>query len=155
MNRDKCSKELGSILKDNTLGYKIESGLHEFSIEYSKNYNCPSEFINEVYKNKFNDIIHNLKLNDSLITRLVDNSIVPEELAYLEFDKLDPTYWTPIAKILKYREDKTNNIATTNMFTCGKCKESRCTVKQMQTRSADEPMTVFVTCTVCGFQFKF
>ncbi|KAF7830852.1 transcription elongation factor TFIIS [Senna tora] len=40
--------------------------------------------------------------------------------------------------------------ATTDQFKCGKCGERQCTYSQMQTRSADEPMTTFVACTFCG-----
>ncbi|OMH80816.1 Transcription elongation factor S-II [Zancudomyces culisetae] len=36
--------------------------------------------------------------------------------------------------------------AETDQFKCGKCKKRRTTYFQMQTRSADEPMTTFVTC---------
>ena len=35
--------------------------------------------------------------------------------------------------------------ASTNMFKCARCKKNQCTYFQMQTRSADEPMTTFVT----------
>ncbi len=45
--------------------------------------------------------------------------------------------------------------ATTDQFQCGKCKQRKCQYYQMQTRSADEPMTTFVTCTVCGNRWKF
>lgn len=44
--------------------------------------------------------------------------------------------------------------AETDMFMCGKCKGRRCTYFQMQTRSADEPMTTFVTCVSCGNHWK-
>eukprot|EP00123_Amoebidium_parasiticum_P016875 comp23619_c0_seq1/m.40213 comp23619_c0_seq1/g.40213 ORF comp23619_c0_seq1/g.40213 comp23619_c0_seq1/m.40213 type:complete len:327 (-) comp23619_c0_seq1:304-1284(-) len=44
---------------------------------------------------------------------------------------------------------------TTDMFKCGKCKKNNCSYFQMQTRSADEPMTTFVTCNVCGNKWKF
>ena len=43
----------------------------------------------------------------------------------------------------------------TAMFKCGKCKERNCTYYQMQTRSADEPMTTFVTCLSCNNRWKF
>ena len=46
-------------------------------------------------------------------------------------------------------------MASTDMFQCGKCKQRKCTYYQMQTRSADEPMTTFVTCTVCDNRWKF
>lgn len=45
--------------------------------------------------------------------------------------------------------------AETDMFTCSKCKKNKCTYYQLQTRSCDEPMTTFVTCTVCGNNWKF
>lgn len=44
--------------------------------------------------------------------------------------------------------------AETDMFKCGKCKGRKCTYFQMQTRSADEPMTTFVTCVNCGNHWK-
>ena len=47
------------------------------------------------------------------------------------------------------------HIATTNQFQCGKCRQRKCTYYQMQTRSADEPMTTFVTCTNCQNRWKF
>jgi DNA-directed RNA polymerase subunit M/transcription elongation factor TFIIS len=40
--------------------------------------------------------------------------------------------------------------ATTDQFVCGKCKSRKCSYYQLQTRSADEPMTTFVTCTNCN-----
>ncbi|KAG2189976.1 hypothetical protein INT46_008976 [Mucor plumbeus] len=45
--------------------------------------------------------------------------------------------------------------AETDMFRCGKCRGRKCTYFQMQTRSADEPMTTFVTCINCGNHWKF
>jgi transcription elongation factor S-II len=42
----------------------------------------------------------------------------------------------------------------TEMFQCGKCKERNASYYQMQTRSADEPMTTFVTCLKCGNKWK-
>jgi DNA-directed RNA polymerase subunit M/transcription elongation factor TFIIS len=39
-------------------------------------------------------------------------------------------------------------------FKCGKCKSTKTTYYQMQTRSADEPMTTYVTCKGCGNRWK-
>lgn len=55
--------------------------------------------------------------------------------------------------LLKVRSAK-GNAAETDMFQCGRCKERRCTYTQMQTRSADEPMTTYVTCVNCGNRWK-
>jgi DNA-directed RNA polymerase subunit M/transcription elongation factor TFIIS len=40
------------------------------------------------------------------------------------------------------------------MFKCGKCKSKKTTYYQMQTRSADEPMTTYVTCMGCNNRWK-
>lgn len=45
--------------------------------------------------------------------------------------------------------------AETDAFQCGRCKQRKCRYRQQQTRSADEPMTTFVTCTNCGNRWKF
>ncbi|KAI9128813.1 hypothetical protein K1719_000296 [Acacia pycnantha] len=44
---------------------------------------------------------------------------------------------------------------TTDQFVCGKCRKRECTYYQMQTRSADEPMTTYVTCVSCNHHWKF
>jgi len=41
-----------------------------------------------------------------------------------------------------------------SLFTCGRCKSVKTTSTQKQTRSADEPMTVFVLCLNCNNRWK-
>merc|ERR1712098_964612 len=43
----------------------------------------------------------------------------------------------------------------TDSLKCGKCGKRNCTYNQLQTRSADEPMTTFVLCNECGNRWKF
>lgn len=45
--------------------------------------------------------------------------------------------------------------ASTNQFKCGRCGKHETTYYQLQTRSADEPMTTFVTCVNCNNRWKF
>jgi DNA-directed RNA polymerase subunit M/transcription elongation factor TFIIS len=49
---------------------------------------------------------------------------------------------------------KTKDEDYAGMFKCGKCKCKKVTYYQMQTRSADEPMTTFFTCIGCGAKWK-
>jgi len=51
----------------------------------------------------------------------------------------------------KIEEDE----AETDAFQCGRCKQRKTRYRQVQTRSADEPMTTFVTCTNCNHRWKF
>lgn len=43
---------------------------------------------------------------------------------------------------------------TSDLFRCARCNQRRVTYFQMQTRSADDPMTTFITCTNCGNRWK-
>ncbi len=42
----------------------------------------------------------------------------------------------------------------TDIFKCGKCKQKECSFYQKQTRSSDEPMTTFITCDLCGHEWR-
>ncbi|KAJ4822660.1 hypothetical protein Tsubulata_002072 [Turnera subulata] len=44
--------------------------------------------------------------------------------------------------------------ATTDQFKCGKCGKRETTYYQLQTRSADEPMTSYITCVSCRNRWK-
>jgi DNA-directed RNA polymerase subunit M/transcription elongation factor TFIIS len=49
---------------------------------------------------------------------------------------------------------KKDQVDYVGMFKCRKCKSTKTTYYQLQTRSADEPMTTFVTCESCGLRWK-
>lgn len=58
-------------------------------------------------------------------------------------------------------EDKVNamcgikgELLKASLFECGRCKSHKTTSTQKQTRSADEPMTVFVLCLNCGKRWR-
>lgn len=42
----------------------------------------------------------------------------------------------------------------TDMFKCSRCGKRKCTYYEMQTRSADEAMTVFIKCVICKKEWK-
>ena len=45
-------------------------------------------------------------------------------------------------------------MASTDLFECRRCGKRECTYREVQTRSADEPMTIFVLCLGCGNRWK-
>ena len=64
-----------------------------------------------------------------------------EKIAIVEMKKLHSA---------NYMHDKDYK----GLFKCGRCRGYKTTFYQMQTRSADEPMTVFVTCHTCNRRWK-
>ena len=68
-----------------------------------------------------------------------------------------PSRWEPLIK-KKEERDKEKYApkleANTDNYTCRKCGSKKCSYYQLQTRSADEPMTTYVTCIDCGTRWK-
>lgn len=52
------------------------------------------------------------------------------------------------------RQLEGNKAMATDQFYCGQCHKRECTYYEMQTRSADEPMTIFITCLNCGKHWR-
>lgn len=77
--------------------------------------------------------------------------------ALLSHQEMQPARWEEMLRA-KEERDKTRYAPTmtanTDNFTCGRCKSKNCSYYQLQTRSADEPMTTFVTCVDCGNRWK-
>jgi transcription elongation factor S-II len=98
-----------------------------------------------------------LKNNAEIISQIKEGKIQAHTVAFMTHQEMKPEKWALLieAKIkrdkIKYEE---NMEASTDSFTCRRCKSNKCTYYQMQTRSADEPMTTFVTCLDCGQRWK-
>jgi transcription elongation factor S-II len=118
--------------------------------------------INNDYKNKVRSLALNLKnkTNPGLRENVVSGEISIEKLCTMGVE--DMASEEAKARDRKLAEEALFKArgagsaqAETDMFMCGKCKGRKCTYFQMQTRSADEPMTTFVTCTICSNRWKF
>ncbi|ORY80360.1 transcription elongation factor [Protomyces lactucae-debilis] len=113
------------------------------------------------YKQKIRSLFLNLKGNNiSLRHDVLDGTLSVERLAVMTADEMASDEVKARNEALQKANifnamAATAQVASTDMFQCGKCKKRECTYYQMQTRSADEPMTTFVSCTFCGNKFKF
>ena len=56
-------------------------------------------------------------------------------------------------KLRKIEADKPTRVGS-SLFQCPRCGVSNCTYTQLQTRSADEPMTNFCFCLVCKKRWR-
>jgi transcription elongation factor S-II len=82
----------------------------------------------------------------------------PENIISMSHEELYPDMWEDFIIKNKKKMDLLsldNKQQGSNMFRCGRCKKNNCTYFQLQTRSADEPMTTFVTCLECNNRWKF
>lgn len=101
--------------------------------------------------------------NPELNSKLYVGKITPEEIARMQSREMASDAKQKEREKHKQESleacqsdwDLRNLIQKEGQFTCGKCKTNKTTYYQMQTRSADEPMTTFVRCLNCGNRWKF
>ena len=113
----------------------------------------------ELYKTHLRSVYINLKNNPTLVASIgvEEGQIKPHEVAFMSHQDLMPERWSALIE-KKEKEDanryECNIQAATDTFTCRKCRSKKCTYTQIQTRSADEAMTTFVSCLDCGTRWK-
>lgn len=156
--RSNNSDKLFKIIKNKSKANTIEKSIYNYSIKYSSSHDI-EQYVENIYNDKINDILNNIngniKNNYLLNEILSNNNFDYDKIAFMKPEELFPDNWKKIIDRNNLIEEKKKNMATTDIFQCKKCKKNRCTVYQMQTRSADEPMTTFVTCVVCNNTWKF
>ena len=118
--------------------------------------------VNDAYRNKLRSLILNMKNknNPQLRANVLDGTIPPAKLTTMSSAELAPE---SLKKELEQLHQKNlfdaqgavEKRAVTDRFVCGKCKQRQVSYYQMQTRSADEPLTTFCTCEKCGNRWKF
>ncbi|MCJ1478781.1 RNA polymerase II elongation factor [Lambiella insularis] len=115
----------------------------------------------ESYKSKMRSLYQNLKnkSNPSLRVRVLNGDIKPDQFVVMSHDELKSAERREEDKKLESENMRAaqapqaeKSISTS--LTCGKCGQKKVSYTQAQTRSADEPMTTFCECTVCGKRWK-
>lgn len=95
--------------------------------------------------------------NTRLFTRLREGEFVPHDIPFMSYSDLYPEKWRTLSEAAMKREAKMLEVdksMATDMFRCTRCGKRQCTYYEMQTRSADEPMTQFVRCLNCAKQWR-
>lgn len=114
------------------------------------------------YKNRIRSRVANLKdpKNPNLRMNYLIGALPASRLAVMTAEELASDEMRQIRDKFKKEAINDAQLATvqgtkTDLLKCGKCKKRNCTYNQVQTRSADEPMTTFVLCNECGNRWKF
>ena len=106
----------------------------------------------QIYVDKLRSIFMNLK-NKKIVDKIVSSELSPQNIAFMTHQDLNPESWKMLLD-LKYKRDESKfNVIiqpSTDVYVCRKCKSRKCTYSAQQTRSSDEPMTIYVSCLNCG-----
>lgn len=95
--------------------------------------------------------------NTDLFDLFQQGSIDFKGLAAMNTYEMFPSRWRDQFEKQQIREKKQlegNRDMATDQFLCTRCHKRQCTYYELQTRSADEPMTIFITCVNCGKKWR-
>lgn len=158
--RNGVIKTLNTFINNMDISTKLENSVMEYAIKEATNRKIVVKWDNSSYTQLYTDRVRSIYLNlsnEKLLSDLMNKEISPEILANMTHQEMNPEHWKDLIDKKRKRDaNKYNNNAqaSTDMFTCRKCKSKRCTYYELQTRSADEPATIFVTCLDCGKNWK-
>ena len=158
--RANIRSKLNVILQNEKNTDNLEKGIFNYTLKEAANRKVVKKWDNpyftQLYVDHLRSIYMNLK-NKDLIDMLNTSKIKPHEIAFMTHQEMRPDIWKELIE-LKQKKDmlkfENNMEASTDTFTCRKCKSKKCTYYMLQTRSSDEPMSVFISCIDCGARFK-
>lgn len=156
------SKNL-DLLNDNFIVLNLEKGIFNETIKICQKTKEQLKWTNPKFKNTYlklgRKILANITYtpNANDVKHKIKNELFKaEEVASMTHQELYPELWSKLhLKNMSKIALKSDEEIPDGMFKCGKCKTYKTTYYQMQTRSADEPMTTYVTCLNCNNHFKF
>ena len=107
------------------------------------------------YKNLFCALLETLELKNSTLKLKLKNSEV-----FSEIINGDPRMWEDKWSIYEDKPGEDEQELREGTFSCGNCRRRGMYARntshyEKQTRSADEPMTIFVHCYTCGKDSRF
>jgi transcription elongation factor S-II len=164
--RNKCVHKINEYINNESISRNIEKGIFNYMISYSKENNIIRKWENLIFYNlyfsKIRSICLNVNKNSSikneyLINKINKREIKGEDIAKLSVYDINPDNWKKILDE-KLKRDKIKYElkpeAMTDQYKCRRCGSRKCSYYEMQTRSADEPMTQFFTCLDCDNRWK-
>lgn len=152
--------KLQELLESEKKAVNLEKGVYNYSIKEANSRKVVKKWDNPYYIQIYLDRLRSIYVNLSkpeLLNSVKDGTIKTKTLAFMTHQEMQPEKWEPLIQA-KIKKDKskydTQQEAMTDTFKCRKCHSNKCSYYQMQTRSADEPMTTFVTCLECANRWK-
>jgi DNA-directed RNA polymerase subunit M/transcription elongation factor TFIIS len=103
-----------------------------------------------LYTSRVRSLVYAIRNNDKskFLDRIKSGELKPNTFDTKEI--WDLWYQEPKKEVVEKKPEEYDD----GMFKCGKCKSMKTSYVEKQTRSADEPMTLFITCRLCGHVMK-
>jgi transcription elongation factor S-II len=159
--RSNITKYFSNLFDSDQIGKNIETGIYNYTIQEASFRQIIKKWKNQqfcdIYAGRLRSMVLNIQKNKELYEQIKQHQIGPKALAFMTHQEMSPEHWKKRIeqKIKRDRSRFSTNIeASTDMFQCRKCKSKKCTYYELQTRSADEPATIFITCLDCGKNWK-
>ncbi|XP_029958626.1 transcription elongation factor A protein 3 [Salarias fasciatus] len=160
--RDKCIEMLAAALRTDNDYKDFGANCDGMAAEIEDHIYQEIKATDMKYKNRVRSRISNLKdpKNPGLRRNVLAGSIELKRIATMSAEEMASDELKQLRNVLTQEAIREHQMAktggtTTDLLQCGKCKKKNCTYNQVQTRSADEPMTTFVLCNECGNRWKF
>lgn len=152
--------EIQKCEKHEKLMRNIETCIYNYAVVEARSKDIIIKWENpmfvHIYLDRLRTIYMNMK-NPDFLVQLNNEEVTPKTLESMTHQEMNAQRWAKLIDMkIKRKESRYDNkaVASTDMFTCRKCKSKKCTYYEMQTRSADEPSTIFVTCLDCGKNWR-
>jgi len=153
--------KLASFFPDETkYASNLEKGIHNWALKEAANRRVVKKWDNhffvQIYLDHLRSVYINLK-NENLIQQVVSGEIKSHMIAFMTHQEMCPEKWAELIRLKSIRDKSkfvTQIEASTDTFTCRKCKSKKCSFYQQQCKSADESMTIFISCLDCGARWK-
>lgn len=160
--RKKVIEFIDSIIDDQTISNKIEESIYRYCVlqamEKQIIQSLENHFFMILYKDRVRSITLNLQDKRNLfLEKIKMGELDPDSIGKITHQDMNAIIWKDIIqrKIERDNHKYDNNTeGTSKEFKCSRCKKRETQYTQVQTRSADEPMTTFVTCINCGNHWK-
>ncbi|XP_067304444.1 transcription elongation factor A protein 3 isoform X8 [Pseudorasbora parva] len=160
--RDKCIEMLTAALRTDDDYKDYGTNCEGMAAEIEDHIYQEIKATDMKYKNRVRSRISNLKdpKNPNLRKNVLAGAIELRRIATMTAEEMASDELKQLRNVLTQEAIREHQMAktggtTTDLLQCGKCRKKNCTYNQVQTRSADEPMTTFVLCNECGNRWKF
>lgn len=138
----------------------LEKGVFNYAIREASFRKLVKKWENPAFAQIYIDRLRTVHSNihsPTVVNGLCSGDILPQAVAFMTHQEIQPEKWNPLIEKKTKRDaskcDKKVG-ASTAMFTCSRCQSKNCTYYEMQTRSADEPATIFITCLNCDKHWR-